>query len=301
MRRRVLVWAPDPGARYPRWLVPGADVKLDTGASPPRGRWSVAYIPPGRPRPRGAAHVIAVVDERPATPVTVDADAVVVPAHALVAAARELGPGLPLRVVDPLPGPAAAVITDDAPDRAARPGERAVDEPPRGARHDAAAPLIVCAGPLAWQAGHEYALLALRAVRDAGIPARMEIAGDGPLRDAVLYTIGDLGLADAVTLGPALDPRALRARLAGASAFVLAAVTDAVWAEPLEAMAAGVPVCATDLPALRELVADGGLFAPARDPGALGEALATVLRDHGLARRLGGAGAAMLDRRGAAA
>ena len=309
---RAVVWAPDPGARYPRWLVPaleaaGARVALDTGAAPPRARCDVAYVPPGRPRPRRAARVVAVVDERPATRVAAAADALVLPARALLDVARELAPGLPTQVLPPLaaPAPEPGMRTAGPPPGAPAPGTAG---PPPAAD----APRIVCAAPLDWQAGHEHALMALRAARDQGIAARMEIRGDGPLRDAVVFTIDDLGLSDAVTIAPPLDPAGLRGRLAGASAFLLAAVTDAAWAEPIEAMAAGVPVVATDVPTLRELIGDGGLLTPARDPAALAAGLARVLLDDGLAARLARAGAERaaaappagappLDARGAAA
>lgn len=60
----------------------------------------------------------------------------------------------------------------------------------------------------------------------------------------------------------------------------------------VEAMAAGLPVVATDIPGYREVVTDGveGLLVPPRDPEALAAGLVRVLRDPGLARRLGEAG-----------
>lgn len=61
----------------------------------------------------------------------------------------------------------------------------------------------------------------------------------------------------------------------------------------LEALAAGVPVVATDVPGTRECVVDGenGLLAPPKAPGALAQALGRVLGDAGLRARLS-AGAA---------
>ena len=60
----------------------------------------------------------------------------------------------------------------------------------------------------------------------------------------------------------------------------------------LEAMAAGLPVVATDVGGVRELVADGetGLLVPAGDPARLAEALRSLLADPALRRRLGAAG-----------
>ena len=60
----------------------------------------------------------------------------------------------------------------------------------------------------------------------------------------------------------------------------------------VEAMAAGLPVVASDIPGYREVVHDGvdGLLVPPRDPEALAAGLARVLREPELATRLGEAG-----------
>jgi phosphatidylinositol alpha-mannosyltransferase len=60
----------------------------------------------------------------------------------------------------------------------------------------------------------------------------------------------------------------------------------------VEAMAAGLPVVASDIAGYREVVRHGveGILIPPRDPGALAEALRTVLDDPEAARRLGAAG-----------
>lgn len=65
-----------------------------------------------------------------------------------------------------------------------------------------------------------------------------------------------------------------------------------------EAMAAGLPVVASDIPGFREVVRDGveGLLVPPRDPQALAAAVARVLGDRSLARRLGEAGRRRADR-----
>jgi len=62
----------------------------------------------------------------------------------------------------------------------------------------------------------------------------------------------------------------------------------------VEAMAAGLPVVATDILGYREVVTHGvhGLLVPTRDPEALAAALVRVLTEPGLAERLGEAGRA---------
>ena len=63
--------------------------------------------------------------------------------------------------------------------------------------------------------------------------------------------------------------------------------------KPLEAMALGRPVVASDLPPLREIVTNGvpgqdrGLLVPAGDAAALADALTHLVHDPDLRRRLG--------------
>lgn len=61
---------------------------------------------------------------------------------------------------------------------------------------------------------------------------------------------------------------------------------------PLEAMACGVPVVATAVGGIRDTVVDGatGRLVPPKDPDALGEAVAALLRDGRRGRTLGEAG-----------
>lgn len=60
----------------------------------------------------------------------------------------------------------------------------------------------------------------------------------------------------------------------------------------LEAMACGIPVVATDVGAVRELVVDGvtGIVVPVEDDGALAEALVRLAGDPALRRQMGEAG-----------
>jgi phosphatidylinositol alpha-mannosyltransferase len=60
----------------------------------------------------------------------------------------------------------------------------------------------------------------------------------------------------------------------------------------VEAMAAGLPMVASDIPGYREVVRDGidGMLVPPRDPPALARAVSEILDDPDTAKRLGEAG-----------
>ncbi|WP_240487061.1 glycosyltransferase family 4 protein [Actinomadura flavalba] len=96
-------------------------------------------------------------------------------------------------------------------------------------------------------------------LRDRGRPVRLLLVGDGPERPALRRRADDLGLGGLALFPgrvPADDVRKYHALL---DAFVVPRRDERVCRlvtplKPLEAMAGGVPVIASDLPALREIV-----------------------------------------------
>jgi glycosyltransferase involved in cell wall biosynthesis len=100
----------------------------------------------------------------------------------------------------------------------------------------------------------------------------------------------DLGIADRIHfVGWRQDvPEILRA----ADVMVLPSQAEGLSLAILEAMAAGLPVVATDVGGTSEAVLDGetGFLIPPDDPRALSEAVLVILRDPEFARRLGDAG-----------
>ncbi|MCP3958351.1 MAG: glycosyltransferase family 4 protein [bacterium] len=148
---------------------------------------------------------------------------------------------------------------------------------------------IVSTGSLIWRKGHEYSLVAVRRLVDAGIESRYEIIGDGPDRDRILFTIRDLELEAHVRLLGRLRPEAVRDRLQASDAFLFASLSEGVPNALLEAMACGLPVVTAECGGISEAVEDGvnGLTVPVRDPAALARALIEVANNPELAGRLG--------------
>jgi glycosyltransferase involved in cell wall biosynthesis len=131
----------------------------------------------------------------------------------------------------------------------------------------------------------------LRAMREvlAELPATMLlVAGDGPLRPLIEDRIRDWGLTPSVRLlGVVRDIGAL---LAAADVYVLSTQGwEGLPLAPLEAMAMCLPVVISDVGANSEIVSDEvtGLVVPARQPGALADALLRLLRDRDGARQMG--------------
>lgn len=115
------------------------------------------------------------------------------------------------------------------------------------------APVFIAVGRLNPQKNHAGLLAAFAAV---GAPdACLLIAGEGQLRSALMDQIGRLGLAERVRL---LGVRPDVARLfAAADVFVLASHYEGNPLVVMEAMAAGLPVIATAVGSVPELVGEG--------------------------------------------
>jgi glycosyltransferase involved in cell wall biosynthesis len=151
---------------------------------------------------------------------------------------------------------------------------------------------VLMLGRLARQKRPELALCALARVRQRVPEAHLLLAGGGPLRPEVERLVGELGLGDAVQfLG---DRRDVPELLREASCLLLASDWEACPYSVLEAMAAGVPVVATAVGGVPELVRNGetGLLAAAGDEAALARALEAVLGNAERASALGAAGRA---------
>jgi glycosyltransferase involved in cell wall biosynthesis len=138
--------------------------------------------------------------------------------------------------------------------------------------------------------GLVYLIRAIDLLRSKFPSVRLEIAGIGPDRERLEREVRTLGLSERVViLGWQSDVETLLARW---DLFVLPSVQEAFGIAVLEAMAAGLPVVASAVGGLRELVENGrtGWLVPPEDPRALAERIGMLLADPEQRRVLGQAG-----------
>ena len=117
------------------------------------------------------------------------------------------------------------------------------------------------------------------------------VVGDGPLKAGLAARILEHGLASRFHLvGNLPDPeQALR----GADLYVLSSTSEGLGSSVLAAMALGVPVVATRVGGLPDLLGSGqGIMVEPRNPAALADAIRRVLTDATLRQELSGAGRA---------
>ena len=137
-----------------------------------------------------------------------------------------------------------------------------------------------------WGKGHRKFLTALANLKDC-YPVEALIIGGGRREAEVKQLAGEMGLAGRVHfLGQRPDIPDL---LAALDIFVLPSHSEGVSLALLEAMAAGLPVIVSAVGGLPEVVTDGvnGLLIPPKEPEALAGALARLLDDPALAKKLG--------------
>jgi glycosyltransferase involved in cell wall biosynthesis len=150
--------------------------------------------------------------------------------------------------------------------------------------------LAVIVARLNEEKNHLGLLHAFDQVRQAAPQARLIVIGDGPMRPAIEESIRQRGLTDAVELlGERHDVPDL---LAAMDAFVLSSATEGIPLTVLEAMAAGLPVVATAVGGIPQVVLaeETGCLVPPGSPEALAAALGRLIDDPALAQRLGDAG-----------
>ena len=148
--------------------------------------------------------------------------------------------------------------------------------------------LVLFLGRLEAEKGIYDLLEAVAAVR-AGVPdLRLVCAGDGD-RVGVQRYAERLGIADAIKFTGWVGPSGKRALLEHAAVCALPSYQEALPASLIEAMAAGVPVVASPVGGIPEVVTDGasGYLVGAGDTKSLQRALARLLADRALARRMG--------------
>jgi glycosyltransferase involved in cell wall biosynthesis len=146
-------------------------------------------------------------------------------------------------------------------------------------------PCILSVGTLKDKKGFPYLIKACRILKDLGYNFLCEIIGQGPKQKELQYLIAKLGVSDSVILRGALPNKEVMATYGRAAILVQASIIaensdrDGIPNVVLEAMASGVPVVATRVSGIPEVVADGitGLLVDPQDERTLAQAICRLL------------------------
>ena len=135
-------------------------------------------------------------------------------------------------------------------------------------------------------------LEAVAALAPAHPGLRLDLAGDGPGRSSYEAKARSLGIADRVTFHGYVNQTAVAELLATGDAYVLPSFAEGVPVGLMEAQASGLPVIATQVGGVSELVVDDvtGFVCRPGDRTQLTDRISTLMADAELRHRMGAAG-----------
>jgi glycosyltransferase involved in cell wall biosynthesis len=139
--------------------------------------------------------------------------------------------------------------------------------------------IIGTVGRLHGQKGHRYLIQAVLEIVKQPEPVEFRIIGDGNLRSELELQVQTLGLQKVIRfLGSRTD---IAAQLAQMDLFVLPSLWEGLPFVLLEAMAAGIPIIASEVDGVSEILEDGkdALLVPPRDPHSLAMAIVKLIHN----------------------
>jgi len=202
-------------------------------------------------------------------------DAVIVPSKAISRRLADYGVNNPLHIL-----PTGVRLN------AAGPGARSWFRQKYGIAESC--PLALYVGRVAHEKNIDFLLDVAEQIRESVPDMLLVIAGDGPALPGLRQSVSDRGLGEKVRFIGYLDRASeLPACYAAADVFVFASRTETQGLVLLEAMSAGLPVVAlAEMGTIDILAAERGALVPDGNPYAFSLALAQVLLDDVLRKRL---------------
>ena len=152
-----------------------------------------------------------------------------------------------------------------------------VFHPPGEPRAAGSPPRLLTVGSLADKKGQRYLIEALARL-DGERTATLDIVGGGPLRGELEALAAQLGLAERVRLRGELPKEEVARLMRESDVFALPSIHETFGCVLIESMASGLPVVATPVGGVPEVVGDGrAVLVPPHDPDALAAAISQTL------------------------
>ncbi len=154
---------------------------------------------------------------------------------------------------------------------------------------------ILCIGRLVETKGFQYLIEAVRMLVDEGISVQLDVAGDGAWMKRLSKQVNDLKLEQNVNMLGFVTHDHILEHILKSDIFSMPSVVkrnvddcDGLPNVVIEAMSYGLPVVATDVAGMSDVVKDGetGYLVPQRDSKALAIALRKMIADPDNARRM---------------
>ena len=138
---------------------------------------------------------------------------------------------------------------------------------------------ILTVGRLTWKKGCEYALKALVLLKNAQINFEYHIVGEGNYREAIMYSIYQLGLTKNVMLTGRIPPFEVKNEMEWADFYIQPSIQEGFCNAVLEAQAMKCLCIVTDAEGLSENVIDGttGWVVPRRSANSIANSLLKII------------------------
>jgi glycosyltransferase involved in cell wall biosynthesis len=149
--------------------------------------------------------------------------------------------------------------------------------------------LIVWTGRLVEEKGLRYLIEAMKLIVNRHRETKLMLVGDGPLKQKLISIVNRYGLLRNVIFTGALSHKQVAVILQKATLFVIPSLKEGMPFALLEAMACGKPVIGSDIPGINDVITheENGILIPPRNPKVLANAIALLLEDKNLRRKLG--------------
>jgi glycosyltransferase involved in cell wall biosynthesis len=149
-------------------------------------------------------------------------------------------------------------------------------------------PVILCVARLVAVKNLQLLMEACSRLQNREVKFRCVLVGDGPCRAELEGLRRDLGLEEILEMPGAAEHEQVRALWQQATVGVLSSRSEGMPVSLMEAAACGVPVVATAVGGVPELIRDGvtGVLVPPDDPEAMSLALEKVIKNSGFRKEL---------------
>lgn len=138
-------------------------------------------------------------------------------------------------------------------------------------------PIIGIVGRIVKLKGHDCLFRAMKRLLPEFPDLQVLIVGDGPAEMEFRELAGSLGIADHLLWCRRVEPEDLPGYYKQMDVLAMPSHWEGFGLAAAEAMAAGVPVVASDVPGLREVVGDAGLLFPVNDDANMASQLQKIL------------------------
>lgn len=161
--------------------------------------------------------------------------------------------------------------------------------------------VILTVARLVEEKGLKYSIMAIKEIskKNPDLALKYYVVGEGPLEESLKKLVKELELGDIVKFLDSMNQLQVAKEMSKAHIFLLPSIAEALPVVLMEAQAAGLPVIATNVGSVAEVIVDGkaGFLVPERDVDALAKKLEYLIEHPELWSDMGRYGRKIIGKR----